>query len=371
MAKIFILTQYSLPNHKRNLNAYQRIYYGSQFSQINLLIRKNHSVSSEIAKRVLLFKAPVNNKILFFLYAIYQSLRLRMQSCRIIITEPSIFAVIGFLAKYFFNYFWVLDLWDPPRRRSGLPPRISDRIIFLLMNKADLFLYSIMPEAAPYVKAPPDKALYLVNAIDLDYLATSPPKRSHFDKELQVAYIRSEFTSQMGITVLIKAIEYLKEWQCPVKIHIIGDLPLELVNLIKNSSIASLICCHGFIPFTPASKANFLRNLHVGIIPFEDTDNLRYTFPIKVLEHMSQGHPIIASRLPGISKIVKHEVNGLLFEPGNPFHLADSIRRLQKDLNLWQKLAINALEIVKNYDAKDKNRIIFSEIINRSQVARK
>lgn len=365
MEKVYILTQYSLPENKHNMNAYQRIYYGARYGEIHLLIRRRQLVSQELAGRVILHRAPVENRVLFFLYAVLLAFFLRLRGCRIIITEPSGFAGVGFLAKYLAGYFWVMDIWDTPRRRGDLPPRLSDRIVFILINRADLFIYSVMPEAAPYLKKDSKRDIYLKNAIDLRRVEDSPPFRSAEDKLLQLAFIRSKFARESGLETLSKAAEYLKIWGCPVIIHIVGEIPEELLKAINSSAASDLFYIHGFIPFTPLTKNEFLKNIHVGLVPFEDTNNLRYTYPIKVLEYMGHGQPVIASKLPGLSALVIHEENGLLFEPGNAEELARAIQRLQQDHQLWEKLAWNALKSIKRFDADKKNQIIFSEIFRR------
>ncbi len=66
MEKIYILTQYSLTENKRNMNAYQRIFYGARYGEIHLLIRRQQSVSQELAARVTLHRAPWKTAPFFF-----------------------------------------------------------------------------------------------------------------------------------------------------------------------------------------------------------------------------------------------------------------------------------------------------------------
>lgn len=368
MEKIFILTQYSLPEYKRNMNAYQRIYYGADYAQINLLIRKKQSISREIEDRVVLHRAPFEHRGLFFIYAVFLAIILRLQGCRIIITEPSGYAGVGFLAKYLAGYFWVLDVWDTPRRRPGLPIRLSDRLVFKIMIFADLFVFSILPEAAPMLNVNHNKLLQLYNAIDLSYMARNIPCRPISNNHLNVGYIRSIYTEDMGLQVLIKAAEKLAAWKCPVSIHLVGNLPVNIIKYIYSSTAANIIKIHGFIPFGPNERADFYQNIHVGVVPFISCENLNYTFPIKVLEHLSQGNPVIASNLPGIRTMIIHEYNGFLVKPGDAEELAEAIQRAQKDRELWKKMAWNALESVKRYDAAVKNQTIFKEIFHRASV---
>jgi glycosyltransferase involved in cell wall biosynthesis len=49
-------------------------------------------------------------------------------------------------------------------------------------------------------------------------------------------------------------------------------------------------------------------------------------FPRTLVEAFACGLPVIASRIGALAEIIKDEVTGLLFEPGNPNDLADKVR---------------------------------------------
>ncbi len=66
-------------------------------------------------------------------------------------------------------------------------------------------------------------------------------------------------------------------------------------------------------------------------------------FPTTVLEAMATGCPLVASRAGGIPEMVEHEVNGLLFESGEPEDLAVQIGRLLDDRGLAIRLGRRAL----------------------------
>jgi glycosyltransferase involved in cell wall biosynthesis len=367
LKKVLIITQYSLPDHKRNMNAYQRVFYGANHAEVHLLIRREQSVSAEIENRVSLHRAPCENRWLFLSYAVLLALLYRFKGCRIILTEPSGFAAVGIAAKFLAGYFWVMDVWDRPRWRTGFheegsPKRFSDWLVFTIMGFADLYLLSVLPRAAKDINPHPGKCLQLYNAIDLSGKASRPPLRSAVDPTLHLAYGRSEFHATMGLQLVIKAAEQLKAMHCPVVIHLVGELPEENESLIKASEAASIFQVHGFISET---RAEFFRKIHVGLVPYLAYEDLSYIFPIKVLEHLSQGNPVIVSRVPGLCSMITHEFNGLIFEPGDAEQLAEAIQRLQQDRHLWEKLAWNALESVEKYSAREKNQTIFNEIFQR------
>jgi glycosyltransferase involved in cell wall biosynthesis len=64
--------------------------------------------------------------------------------------------------------------------------------------------------------------------------------------------------------------------------------------------------------------------------------------PLKLYEYMAAGKAIVASRTGQIAEVIKHEVNGLLVEPGNVSDLAQAIICLLNDHDERKRLGINA-----------------------------
>jgi glycosyltransferase involved in cell wall biosynthesis len=69
---------------------------------------------------------------------------------------------------------------------------------------------------------------------------------------------------------------------------------------------------------------------------------------IVLLEAMSMKKPVLATNIPGINEVVKHNKTGLLVPIKNPKKLALSINLLYKDRKLRDRLVKNAYSVVKN-----------------------
>ena len=81
--------------------------------------------------------------------------------------------------------------------------------------------------------------------------------------------------------------------------------------------------------------------------------------PIGLLEAMSMGKAIIATRVDGTSEIIMNNENGLLTEPGNTADLSSSLLRLSTDGQLRLHLQNNALKTVREkFNAEDMTRQI-------------
>ena len=76
--------------------------------------------------------------------------------------------------------------------------------------------------------------------------------------------------------------------------------------------------------------------------------------PLTVLEALSTGLPVIATRVGGIPEIVHDGVNGFLVEPKHPEGIADRILQLNDDKTLREKLGIRARKTILEKYTIDK-----------------
>jgi len=336
---VLVVSQYQFPENKENMNMYQRVLHGADHAEIHLLVRRDAAVSHALAEKAVVHRAPVQQRSLFLLYVLWFCAQKRANGCHVILTEPSGLALAGRFASRFCGMKWVLDVWDRPRWRTGhheedsrLP--LQDRLIFGAMHHADLFLLSVLPRAAKDINPPARKCVQLHNAIDLRLAAAQPPSFPGGNEPLELACGRSKFHGPMGLKVVVRAMEILQEREVHARLHLVGEIPDSERAIIARSVASGRIVVHGFVPCT---RAEFFARMHVGLIPYMDYEDLRYIFPIKALEHLSQGNPVVASDLPGLGRMIRHEENGLLVKPGDAEGTADAITRLRANPPLFER----------------------------------
>jgi glycosyltransferase involved in cell wall biosynthesis len=111
---------------------------------------------------------------------------------------------------------------------------------------------------------------------------------------------------------------------------------------------ASRITFTGLIP--PAEVAARLRQADVLTLPNpRSAISSEFTSPLKLFEYMASGRPIVASDLPSLREVLRHEDNALLVEPGNPQALVAAIQRIKDDQSLGRRLAAQALADVAQF----------------------
>ena len=362
--KVLLLTQYEMPLFKRNMNAYERIYRGAEHAEVSLIVRKNAEVSEDISKRVRVIRSFAQNRGLFIFHCFFVALRLRLSGYKTILTEPSGFAAVGFVAKYFAGYFWVMDVWDRPRwhagnHEEGDKPPFSDRVVFWIMKRADFYVLSCLPRAAKDIDPPPEKCAQFLNAIELDEAASNAPTWASEVEPLRLAFARSKFPVTSGLQLIVETAEKLKALGKHVELHLVGEMTTEGQALIDQSDGRDLIVVNGFIS---EKRTEFFSKMHAGIVPYLPFEDVSYIFPIKVLEHLSQGNPVIASNLPGLTAVIKDGENGLLFEPGDAESLTQQVLKLLDSPTYYHDMAQRALASIYQYGAEDKVRRVFEAI---------
>lgn len=176
----------------------------------------------------------------------------------------------------------------------------------------------------------------------------------------QIVYAgRLEFIK--GVHLLLEAVKILKrEYTLPafsVKLAGSGDdaYTQRLTEYCKENDLTE-------ITFMGALSKNTLFQLYeesvVSVIPSLCYDNL----PNSALESLSLGVPIIAPAHGCFPEFVTENENGLLFEPGNPVHLALKIYTLLTDKNI-SAMSQKSVEFIRVNHSPEVHYKLIMEII--------
>ena len=86
-----------------------------------------------------------------------------------------------------------------------------------------------------------------------------------------------------------------------------------------------------------------------------------YCSPLKMFEYLSTGRSIIASNLPSIAEILKHESNCLLVDPESVDEWSAALARLASDPALRERLSRGAAATAERHTLERRLRKIFDE----------
>ena len=175
------------------------------------------------------------------------------------------------------------------------------------------------------------------------------PGRAIDDQQQGAVVYAGHLYAWKGVDVLLDALGQLGG----VRGVIVGGYEKEpdLARLRERAArlgISDRVTFTGLVP--PSAVAAYLRAARVLVLPNPASAiSTRFTSPLKLFEYMAAGRPIVASDLPSIREVLRHEENALLVEPGNPTALAAGVRRLLEDRALADRLARAAMTDVQDY----------------------
>lgn len=144
-----------------------------------------------------------------------------------------------------------------------------------------------------------------------------------------------------GVQDLIKAASILKSINA--YFFVAGDGPFreELQKMINSLNLNDRFFLLGYRDDIPS----FLRNLDVFVLPSHEEG-----FGISVIEALSEGVPVVATKVGGVPEIIHDGVEGILVEKESPEELAKAIEKFLKDEELRKSMGLRGKEGVKKFN---------------------
>lgn len=147
------------------------------------------------------------------------------------------------------------------------------------------------------------------------------------------------FRPRKGTEVLLRAVAILRQQGLRVQVKCIGPFETpaygsELQSLTAELGIVDQIEWTGF----EKDIKSRLRQIHGLILPSLYGEGL----PMVVLEAMSAGVPVVASRVEGVPEALRDGQDGLICQPNDPQDLALKIRQLVEQPGQWANYSQSA-----------------------------
>ncbi len=169
-----------------------------------------------------------------------------------------------------------------------------------------------------------------------------PPQLPPADGELRVVY-HGGLADRFGVENLVRAVALLRERATPVVLDVFGA-DAEAARELAATAAALVPEGVRIAPRpTPVEQIpDRLREAHLGVVPTLRDDFTELLLPVKLLEYVHMGLPVVASRLPVIESYFGDDV--LLAEPGDPSSIAAAIEGVRSEPRLAQERAERAAE---------------------------
>jgi|GEM_PF-1204363 len=316
------------------------------------------------------------HSLLPFLNIKYWKKTIEKEAPDLIIVNSKVMCWMGYLFKNIKSMCFVRETM------KGNSSNFINRIIFNMLNKFSLISF--------------------LSEYDLHQMKTTGPRKFVAPDFLDLEEYKSKITREeacqqiginpqkfnvlfvgginelKGIDLAIKAIQKIKNDN--IKLVVAGDISeikyrsnlkdfikkllqrkhnkfrKDIINYIDKKKISKYINFVGL----QSDMADLYTSCDILIFPMKEPHQSRPLFEIGV-----QRKTAILPNFPNITEFLHDNVNGLVFEPGNPKDLADKIVKLYENENLLNRLGNENYNFTKKFHSKEKClNIIVREINN-------
>ncbi len=150
-----------------------------------------------------------------------------------------------------------------------------------------------------------------------------------------------------GLEVVIKSLPKILERQ-PVRLQIVGRGRSRqrkvLAKQIRKLGIEEHVTVQPAVPHHEVPALIAGADICIAPLGLNDRNVTQGACPIKLLEYMAAGRPLVASNMPIVRELVREDMDALLFSPNDAEDLARQILALLSDMELSKRLAESASE---------------------------
>ncbi|MCC9193855.1 glycosyltransferase family 4 protein [Arthrobacter sp. zg-Y916] len=188
-----------------------------------------------------------------------------------------------------------------------------------------------------------EKTVLLPNAVGEDFLKPPvAPQDARRSLDLPVPGVTlgtvSSLVAYEGIDDLIRAFALLARGYPELSCLIVGDGAAGpgLKTLAADLGVGDRVIFTGKVPRHRAHL--YHQAIDIFVVPRKDLDVTRAVTPLKPVEAMASGTPVVASSLPALGELVRDGEDGVLARPGDPVHLAKRLEMLIGDASLREEM---------------------------------
>lgn len=186
-----------------------------------------------------------------------------------------------------------------------------------------------------------------------------------------VLICHGSFSEQRGLYTMIDAMKYVKEIRPEVVLLVVGKMDI-VTQRRAEEQIAFLdlddhIILTGWIPHQLV--VNYIHLARLGLVPMLSCKKHLKSIPVKQLEYMVCGIPVVGSDLPPVSAYVGKAGAGLLFLPGDAEDMAKSILEALANEKRWQQMSEAGLRAIReewNWDKMEPKLLQVYRILTKS-----
>ncbi|ANG62485.1 glycosyltransferase, exosortase A system-associated [Marinobacterium aestuarii] len=199
---------------------------------------------------------------------------------------------------------------------------------------------------------PAQRITTIPNAVDLEQFPLLTGKSAeilqlHGLIDQPVIGFIGSFYEYEGLDILIQAVDQLRATLPNLRVLLVGGGPQEtfLKQLACDLGVNDRIIFTGRVPHQQV--ASYYSVLDALVYPRKSMRLTELVTPLKPMEAMAQGKPVLASDVGGHRELITHGENGYLFAANNPAALANAIESMFRNTASYDKLVVRGREFVE------------------------
>ena len=186
----------------------------------------------------------------------------------------------------------------------------------------------------------PGRIRVIPNGVDTGLFSYQPP-RPWAERPVRLLY-SGTMTSWQGVHHAIEACRLLRR-DVPALLTLVG--PTRRAQRRELLDLCGELVGEGAVELLDALPQAELARLHhacdVVLVPLPPNDRnlVQGCCPLKLLEAMASGTPVVASDLPVVRAVAEHGEHAFLVRPGSPKAIAEAVRALRADPALGLRMS--------------------------------
>jgi glycosyltransferase involved in cell wall biosynthesis len=229
----------------------------------------------------------------------------------------------------------------PPLRASPTLDRIR-RLELLTLARADAIVCvsRVTKGFLASLGAASKRIEVIPNGVDVEAFRGGPPPAVE-GREPVLLYVGT-LADWQGIGTLVEALPGILAHR-PVRLRIVGRgrsrQRKDLAKRVRKLGLEPHVSVEPGVPHHEVPAAIAAADLCLAPLSYNERNVVQGCCPLKVLEYLACGRPLVASNLPVVRELVREGRDALLVPPDAPEALAAAVLRLLSDPRLAARLA--------------------------------
>lgn len=218
------------------------------------------------------------------------------------------------------------------------------------ITAADLLVTPSAVTASHLISRGADKERVKVipNGVALETFTYHPP-RPWVGREVRMLYAGT-MTSWQGVHLALEALAlYRRDY--PARLTLVGPARVrqrrDLLERAQSLKVGEFVELLDPVPQSELARLHHESDVVVAPLMPNDRNLVQGCCPLKVLEAMASGTPVITSRMPVVTDLLEEDVHALLVKAGSAKQIKDAMLRLREDPELVARLSTTARKHVE------------------------